>query len=123
MKEDDLEQENDDDVSDLDSDENVDDQNEEGEDFEGFEEENFDESDFHLSEEEDPLAKLKAIKEAKRMGNLKTKKKQEKKCIQLILICKSNSAKMMKTLNIMRKKLGLKNGKRPNFLKLTIMIL
>ena len=77
MKEDDLEQENDDDVSDLDSDENVDDQNEEG-DFEGFEEENFDESDFHLSEEEDPLAKLKAIKEAKRMGNLRNQEKAGK---------------------------------------------
>ncbi|KGU21221.1 hypothetical protein MGK_05728 [Candida albicans P57055] len=118
VKEDDLEQENDDDVSDLDSDENVDDQNEEGEDFEGFEEENFDESDFHLSEEEDPLAKLKAIKEAKKNGKSeKTKKKQEKEVYPIDPHLQEQFRKDDEDIEYYAKKLGLKNGKKAKLSK------
>ncbi|CAX39927.1 suppressor of glycerol defect protein, putative [Candida dubliniensis CD36] len=121
VKEDELEQENDDEVSDLVSDENFDDQEEE-EDFGGFEDASEGESDFGFSEddeeEEDPLAKLKAIKEAKRNGKSeKTKQKQEKEVYPIDPHLQEQFRKDDEDIEYYAKKLGLKNGKKSKLSK------
>ena len=120
VKEDELEQENDDEVSDLVSDENFDDQEEE--DFGGFEDASEGESDFGFSEddeeEEDPLAKLKAIKEAKRNGKSeKIKQKQEKEVYPIDPHLQEQFRKDDEDIEYYAKKLGLKNGKKSKLSK------